>query len=188
MMVFGALLTSSCSKTGNVLAAASDVPTVAVARTTTENLSHDLILTAEFRPFQEVDVMAKVAGYIKRINVDVGDRVKQGDPLATLEIPEMADDQRRASAALERAQSEVARAGDELQRAESAHEIVHLSLQRLAAVAEKRPGLIAQQEIDDARSKDLVAEAQIEFVGRGVLSDNQKPGWMSRALGWLWPF
>ena len=168
MMLFGALLTSSCSKTGNVLAAASDVPTVAVARTTTENLSHDLILTAEFRPFQEVDVMAKVAGYIKRINVDVGDRVKLGDPLATLEIPEMADDQRRASAALERAQSEVARAGDELQRAESAHEIVHLSLQRLAAVAEKRPGLIAQQEIDDARSKDLVAEAQVASAKSGL--------------------
>jgi RND family efflux transporter MFP subunit len=168
MMLFGALLTSSCSKTGNVLAAASDVPTVAVARTTTENLSHDLILTAEFRPFQEVDVMAKVAGYIKRINVDVGDRVKLGDPLATLEIPEMADDQRRASAALERSQAEVARAGDELQRAESAHQIVHLSLQRLAAVAEKRPGLIAQQEIDDARSKDLVAEAQVASAKSGL--------------------
>ncbi len=168
MMVFGALLTSSCSKTGNVLAATSDVPTVAVARTTTENLSRDLILTAEFRPFQEVDVMAKVAGYIKQINVDVGDRVKQGDPLATLEIPEMADDQRRASAALERSQAEVARAGDELQRAESAHDIAHLSLQRLAAVAEKRPGLIAQQEIDDARSKDLVAEAQVAAAKSGL--------------------
>jgi RND family efflux transporter MFP subunit len=141
---------------------------VAVAKTTTENLSHDLILTAEFRPFQEVDVMAKVAGYIKRINVDVGDRVKLGDLLATLEIPEMADDQRRANAALERSQSEVTRAGDELRRAESAHEIVHLSLQRLAAVAEKRPGLIAQQEIDDARSKDLVAEAQIASAKSGL--------------------
>jgi len=32
-----------------------------------------LVLTAEFKPFQEVDVMAKVAGFIKRINVDVGE-------------------------------------------------------------------------------------------------------------------
>jgi RND family efflux transporter MFP subunit len=168
IVAFGVLLTSSCSRTENVLAGTSDVPTVAVAKTTTENLSHDLILTAEFRPFQEVDVMAKVAGYIKRINVDVGDRVKLGDLLATLEIPEMADDQRRANAALERSQSEVTRAGDELRRAESAHEIVHLSLQRLAAVAEKRPGLIAQQEIDDARSKDLVAEAQIASAKSGL--------------------
>ncbi|MGA2267170.1 MAG: efflux RND transporter periplasmic adaptor subunit [Bryobacteraceae bacterium] len=168
MAGLGALFTSSCSRTENVLAGTSDVPTVAVARTTTENLSRDLILTAEFRPFQEVDVMAKVAGYIKQINVDVGDRVKLGDPLATLEIPEMADDLRRANAAVERAQSEVARASDELRRAESAHEIVHISFQRLAAVSEKRPGLIAQQEIDDARSKDLVAEAQVASAKSGL--------------------
>ena len=36
------------------------------------------MLTAEFKPYQEVDVMAKVAGYIKEINVDIGDRVDAG--------------------------------------------------------------------------------------------------------------
>jgi flagellar L-ring protein precursor FlgH len=34
----------------------------------------------------------------------------------------------------------------------------------------------------------MVADAQIEFVGRGVLTDNQKQGWFSRFLGWIWPF
>jgi multidrug efflux pump subunit AcrA (membrane-fusion protein) len=58
--------------------------------------------TVEFRPYQEIDVMAKVAGYIKRIDVDVGDRVREGQLLATLEIPEMEDDLRRAQAALDR--------------------------------------------------------------------------------------
>jgi RND family efflux transporter MFP subunit len=48
-----------------------------------------------------------------------------------------------------------------LKRAESAHDIAHLSFDRLAAVSQKRPGLIAQQEIDDAKSKDLITEAQI---------------------------
>src|SRR6266446_10048320 len=88
-----AALTSSCSRTTKVEAVAdpSEAPTVAVAKVTTEDLSRNLELTAEFRPFQEVDVMAKVAGYIKNINVDVGDRVTQGQLLAVLEIPEMAD-------------------------------------------------------------------------------------------------
>ena len=62
---------------------------------------------------------------------------------------------------MERSQAEVTRAQDELQRAESAHDIAHLSYQRLSAVSEKKPGLVAQQEIDDAHSKDLVAEAQV---------------------------
>jgi multidrug resistance efflux pump len=105
--------------------------------------------------------MAKVAGYIKEINVDVGDHVQHGQLLATLEIPEMADDLKKADAAVVRAKAEVTRANDELRRSESAHNIAHLSYQRLAAVAEKKPGLVAQQEIDEAQSRDLVTEAQV---------------------------
>ena len=123
VVVLAACLTSSCSNT--VLAGSAkpadipaDIPTVAVARVTTEDLSTGLTLTAEFRPFQEVDVMAKVAGFVKEINVDVGDRVAQGQLLATLEIPEMADDLRRANAAVVRAKAEVARAQDEQRRAD----------------------------------------------------------------------
>jgi RND family efflux transporter MFP subunit len=81
--------------------------------------------------------------------------------LATLEVPEMKDDLQRADAAVVRAKAEVVRANDELRRAESAHQIAHLSFQRLKAVAEKRPGLIAEQEIDEAQSKDMVTEAQV---------------------------
>ena len=139
----------------------TDIPTIAVAKVASEDLSRDLVLTAEFKPYQEVDVMAKVAGYVKQINVDVGDRVQKDQVLATLEIPEMGDDLRRADAAVNRSNAEVARAKDELQRAEAAHQIADLSFQRLSAVDKKKPGLVAQQEIDDAHSKDLVAEAQI---------------------------
>jgi len=161
--VAAGLLTSACSKHEAVQASATapEVPTVPVAKASIQDVSHDLALTAEFRPFQEVEVMAKVAGYIKQINVDVGDSVRQGQLLATLEIPEMGDDLKRADAAVVRARAEVARAKDELRRAESAHSIAHLSAQRLATVAEKKPGLIAQQEIDEAQSRDLVTEAQV---------------------------
>jgi len=159
-----ACLTFSCSKHEPVQASSAkpaDVPTVAVAKVSTADLSHGLVLTAEFKPFQEVDVMAKVAGFVKQINVDVGDRVKQGQLLATLEIPEMADDLRRADAAVVRAKAEVTRAQDEQRRAESVHSIAHLSFQRISTVAEKKPGLVAQQEIDEAQSRDLVTEAQV---------------------------
>src|SRR5438045_3241492 len=115
-LVFGLsalILCASCARRGEAEPVAkAEIPTVAVARVTTEDLSRDLVLTAEFKPFQEVDVMAKVAGYIKKINVDVGDRVQQGQLLATLEVPEMADDLTRAGASVERSQADVARAKD----------------------------------------------------------------------------
>src|SRR5436309_3471519 len=105
-----AVILSSCSKNPPVEARAEQAvaPTVAVSKAAVENISRNLVLTAEFKPFQEVDLMAKVAGYVKNITVDVGDRVQQGQLLAVLEIPEMADDLAHARAAVERSQAEVA--------------------------------------------------------------------------------
>ena len=163
-IVAAACLAPSCSRREPVEAGnpkETDIPVVAVAKVSTEDLSHGLVLTAEFKPYQEVDVMAKVAGFVKQINVDVGDRVKDGQLLATLEIPEMDDDLRRADAAVVRSRAEVTRAQDEQHRAESSYDIAHLSYQRLFAVSEKKPGLVAQQEIDEARSRELVAGAQV---------------------------
>jgi RND family efflux transporter MFP subunit len=177
LVVVAALIASSCSRAGSgaaIAAPPADLATVAVAKVLTEDLSRDLVLTAEFKPFQEVDVMAKVAGYIKNIKVDVGDRVKQGQLLAILEVPEMADDKARAKAAVDRSQAEVARERDELTRARSAHEISHISYQRLFAVAEQKPGLVAQQEIDDARGKDLVSEAQVSAAQSALAAASEQ--------------
>jgi RND family efflux transporter MFP subunit len=151
-----------------------ETPTVAVAKATVEDVSHAVVLTAEFKPFQEIDVMAKVAGYLKKISVDIGDRVQEGQLLALIEVPEMADDQARAQSMLKRNQAELARSKDELQRAESSHTIAHLSYTRLSDVAKQKAGLIAQQEIDDAQSKDLVAEAQVSAARSSVSAAEQQ--------------
>jgi len=177
LAALGAFLVSSCGSNKDVQAsasAASEIPTVAVAKVATGDLSRDLILTAEFKPFQEVDVMAKVSGYVKEIRVDVGDRVREGDLLATLEVPEMADDLRKSQAGVRHSQSEVTRAQDEIARAKSAHDIAHLSYSRLFQASEKRPGLIAQPEIDDAQSKDLVTEAQLAAANSALAAAGQQ--------------
>src|SRR5436190_19840398 len=92
----GLVLLSACGRTradeDSQAIARSDAPAVAVARAATADLSRGIVLTAEFKPYQEVDLMAKVAGYVKNINVDAGDRVRQGQLLAILEVPEMQDD------------------------------------------------------------------------------------------------
>ena len=164
LAAFMLALLCSCSRNQSVEAVAnkaSDAPTVAVATASVEDLSRDLVLTAEFKPFQEIDVMAKVAGYVKKINVDVGDRVKEGQILAVLEIPEMADDRTRAQAGVDRSQAEVKRAQDQIHQAESAYNIANLTYTRLAEVFKQKPGLVAQQEVDEAHGKALVAEAQV---------------------------
>lgn len=51
-------------------------------------------------------------------------------------------------------------------------------------------GVIRPIDIDQENSikSSMIADAEIEFTGRGVLTDNQRQGWFSRYLGWLWPF
>jgi RND family efflux transporter MFP subunit len=167
---------TSCSRGGGAEAtrAVADIPTVAVVPVTRANLSTDLILTAEFDPFQEIDVMAKVSGYIKAINVDIGDRVQQGQVLATLEIPEMQDDLTRAAASIEEANADLETARDELQRAQSARDMAHLSYSRVLEVSKKEPGLVPQQEVDEAHSRDLVAEAQVSGAKSHITAGEER--------------
>jgi RND family efflux transporter MFP subunit len=172
------LVLSSCAKTDAASEKATEsaeaprfVPVVKAART---NLANDLTLTAEFEPFQQIDVMAKVAGYVKSIKVDIGDRVHEGQLLAMLEIPEMDDDLTRSAAAIDQADSEIATSSDELHRAEVAHDLAHLSFTRIAEVLKREPGLVPQQEVDEARSRDLVAEAQISAAKSSLRTAEQR--------------
>ena len=138
---------------GEVIAAVAPVQ-----RSTIENT---LTIAGAFKPFQEVDIHAKVAGYIRTIYVDVGDHVKEGQTLAVLEVPELTAQLAGADAAVRRSKEEIRRAQGDVARAISAHAAAHAMYERLKQASEQRAGLVAQQEVDDAQAKDLGAEAQV---------------------------
>jgi RND family efflux transporter MFP subunit len=134
----------------------------AVVRVTRRNLGSTLSVSGEFKPFQDVDVHAKVAGYIRKIYVDVGDRVKQGQTLAVLEVPELAAQVSGAEAAVHTAQEQIKRAQGDLSRAQSSQAAVHSAYVRLKQAADSQAGLVAQQEVDDSQAKDLAGAAQVD--------------------------
>jgi RND family efflux transporter MFP subunit len=155
------VLLTSCTRQPEVVSASDTALTVPVMKAARADLTTDIKLTAEFEPYQEVDVMAKVAGYVSAIRVDIGDRVADGALLATLEIPEMKNDLAKADATIQAAEADVAAARDELRRAESARNIAHLSFTRISEVAGREKGLVPQQQLDEVQSRDLIAEAQV---------------------------
>lgn len=145
------------------------VAVVVVKRGTVGNV---LTLSGEFRPYQQVDVHAKVAGYIRQISVDVGDHVKAGQVLAVLEIPELNAQVEGARADIRRDEDAIRRAQSEIRRAESAHTASHAAYARLKQASEARPGLIAEQELDDSLARDQESEAQTENA-RAAVSEAQ---------------
>jgi len=127
--------------------ASLSVPTVAVVKVGRKDLYKEVTIPAEFRPYLEVELQAKVSGYLKLLTVDIGDRVKAGELLATLEVPELKDDLDHAIAAQ--------------QRAEADYHDAHLVYTRLQAVNKTHPNLVAQQDLDTAEAKDLTTAAAI---------------------------
>ena len=51
-------------------------------------------------------------------------------------------------------------------------------------------GVVRQADIaeDNSVPSSRVGDAEIEYAGRGDVSDQQRAGWLSRTLGKIWPF
>ena len=173
-VALAALAGSACSRSRAAASESADVPTVAVAKAARGDIAQSLTIAAEFRPFQEIEVHSKVAGYLKSISVDVGDRVKAGQLLAVLEIPELQDEIKQDEAAVKRANEEIRRAQADVERAQSAHEVAHLNATRLTGVMKTRPNLVAQQDIDEATGRDRVSEAQVSTAEAALAADKEQ--------------
>ena len=160
------------------------VPAAKVATAQRGDISHVLTLAGQFQPYQVVDVHPKVSGYMSRINVDIGDVVHQGQTLAVLEVPELKAELQQTVFQLQQSKEQIAQAQHEINRAEAEHAALHAASDRLKQAAEGRPGLIAQQELDDAQAKDLSSEAQVDAAksamaaaqehANAAQSDNQR--------------
>jgi RND family efflux transporter MFP subunit len=153
---------------------AAEIPTATVAEVTRGSIVHRLSLAGQFQPYQMVDVHAKVSGYIRHIYVDIGDKVRQGQVIAVLEVPELDAQLRGTGAELARSKDEITRAQHEVARAESQHSALHNDFKRLKQASEAQPGLIAEQEIDDAQSKDLASEAQVDAAKSALAAAMQQ--------------
>ena len=157
-----AMALTSCGRNQNAQAAAPEAVTVGVVSAGRKVMDRQLTVSSELVPFQEIDVYAKQSGYVKQLFVDYGSRVKAGQLMAVLEIPELQAQLEQDTAAIRNMADQVTHAKNELARAEAQHQVLHLQYARLNSVATKQPGLVAQQEVDDAQGRDLAAEAQVE--------------------------
>jgi len=129
-------------------------PTAGVAKVTREDLYKEVTIAAEFRPYVEVALHAKVSGYVRKMNVDFGDQVKAGQLMATLEVPELQAELDNAQATEQKAQADYTNA--------------HLIYTRLQSVNKDHPNLVAQQDLDTAEANELTTAAAIAAAKANV--------------------
>jgi membrane fusion protein (multidrug efflux system) len=102
-----------------------------------------IVLPAQIAPEQGAVLTAKVAGYLKRITVDKGDKVKAGALIAELEVPELLADRMQFKA----------------QR-----DVTRVDYERMRDAIKSAPDLVTPQTVDDAHGKLDVAQAQLDRV------------------------
>ncbi|MBI2924359.1 MAG: efflux RND transporter periplasmic adaptor subunit [Verrucomicrobia bacterium] len=132
---------SDAGSTGN--AAAAPAPNVQVVKPKQGEIVRTLTLPGQVRAYQEATLYAKVAGYLKSIAVDRGDRVRAGDFIAEIEAPEMLADETKLKAELE---------------------VARIELQRVTEAQKKAPDLVMPQTVDAARGRFEVAKASLERI------------------------
>lgn len=169
-----AFLLASCGSNKNpapvaAAAAAPDV-SVAVAKVSRKNLAETLTISAELVPFQEIDVYAKESGYVTDLQVDYGTHVKAGDVMAVLEIPELESQLKEDEAAIKNAADQITHAQNELARIQATYKALKANYDRLSSVAKSKPGLVAQQEVDDQEAKADASAEQIEAANSNIAS------------------
>jgi RND family efflux transporter MFP subunit len=157
-------LTPDCSRSG-ATTAPKDAPDVAtpagVVPVVRKNLTNYFEIASEFIPYQQIDVHAKVSGYVQKLLINWGTHVRKGQLMAVLEVPELQATVLRDQAAIERDQERLSRARQELDRAVSAYTVAHLTYQRLYGVQKTNPQLVAQEEVDIDQGKDLEAGSNV---------------------------
>jgi membrane fusion protein, multidrug efflux system len=122
-------------------------PNISVIKPLRQEADRSITLPGDAVGFYECALHSKVTGYLQSIPVDKGDWVKQGQVLATIEVPELRET---------------------LERAKANFTIEKLTYQRLKQVREEDPKVVAQQDVDIAFSKMAQAQADLGVLNAMV--------------------
>lgn len=171
---------SGCESRRASADAANEPIAAAVSAVQRGNISHVLSLAGQFQPYQVIDLHAKVSGYVRHIYVDIGDRVHTGQTLAVLEVPELNAQYRGSQSEQQRSKEQIGIAQHEISRAEASHLALQANYDRLLQASKAQPGLIAEQELDDARAKADASQAQVD-TARSTLSAAQQQSDVAQA-------
>jgi membrane fusion protein (multidrug efflux system) len=126
---------------------AVDSPAVHVAPVEKGRLSSTIAVPGELLPYQQVDLYAKINSYVKKLLVDIGSEVHQGQLLVTLEAPEI--------------NSQLAAAQSRIKQQEAVYFASKATYDRLVSTS-KTPGTISQNDLEQAEAKKNADMANVD--------------------------
>ena len=150
----------SASQQSQAGQSSSSPQSVNVVAVESQKLNTTLSLPAQAMAYEGVDIYPKVTGFIEKISVDRGSRVKAGELIIRISAPEVVAQRAQAEAAIQAAQSQLASAQAKLVADQGTYQ--HLS------AAAKTPGVVAANDVQVAQQTAVADKAQVEAVENNV--------------------
>jgi membrane fusion protein, multidrug efflux system len=156
LVAWSAVQIASQNATGQKAAQAPAPPpaTVAVVSVVSQNLQRPVLLPGDLLAFQDVEIRAKISGFVEAVAVDRGSVVKKGQVLARMVAPELDAQRREAESKIQSAQSQRIEAEAKLASDEGTY-------QRLKKASET-PGVVAGNDVDVAQRAVDASRARVE--------------------------
>jgi multidrug efflux pump subunit AcrA (membrane-fusion protein) len=154
-----------------VLAAESEagkqaLPVVNVERVERSSASGNLVLPGNIQAITEAPVLARATGYLKKRNVDIGDRVTAGQVLAEIEAPELQQQIKQARAAIDQAGSTVQQAEAALQQGKANANLAQVNAGRYKTLFGQ--GVVSRQEHDTYQAQYEAQQANVHALEKAI--------------------
>jgi RND family efflux transporter MFP subunit len=158
------LLLTSCGSEPTHRAAQPQTPPVAVqvAAVATEDWPASYEATGTVRARTTATISSKVTGYVQQVSVQVGDRVRQGQALITLDARDLDVSLRRAEAGRAEVESAIPELENATAAAKANLDLAQSTFKRMEELAAKKS--ISNQELDEASARLKAAQANYDMV------------------------
>jgi RND family efflux transporter MFP subunit len=146
--------------------AASELPVVSVTRVKPAPEVSKLVLPGILTPLTEAYIYARATGYVRKRQVDIGDRVRAGQTLAEIEAPDLDEQVRQAQAALALSERSLTQAEQSLRQSEAQSELAKATWDRTRPLVAQ--GVLSAQAGDEAQAGYNAAAATARAMEASV--------------------
>lgn len=142
------------------------LPRVNVIRVARSTAANHLELPGSIEAITEAPILARAEGYIQKRLVDIGDRVRAGQSLAEIDVPEIDEQVHQATAALDQARAAEDEAVANLDQGRADLELAKLSSERWNALVGR--GAVSKQENDQYQTQYRSHVAGVHSLEKAV--------------------
>jgi HlyD family secretion protein len=172
-LVCGALLAAGCqdqssaqsksSGANSTSGSESDEPSVRVTAIKPQRklLERRCDQPGEIAAYEETPIYAKVAGYVQSVNVDIGDKIKEGQTLAVISVPELMDELKQKAALVTQAQSQIAQANAAVDVAQAIVETAEAKVTAAQAAIARAAADVERWKSETSRTNELAERSAV---------------------------